>query len=66
MRLTRPTIIVFLISLICGVLALLAVRIAHATHNNVLASLISLPISAFWLMTVAWGLLTAGVLLRGL
>ena len=57
MRLTRPTIIVFLISLICGVLALLAVL-------GIVP--ISLPISAFWLMTVAWGLLTAGVLLRGL
>ena len=59
MRLTRPTIIVFLISLICGVLALLAVESADQRS-------ISLPISAFWLMTVAWGLLTAGVLLRGL
>ena len=57
MRLTRPTIIVFLISLICAVLALLpALGIVS----------IGLPISAFWMMTIAWGLLTAGVLFRGL
>ena len=57
MRLTRPTIIVFLISLSCAVLALLpALGIVS----------IGLPISPFWMMTIAWGLLTAGVLFRGL
>jgi hypothetical protein len=47
----------FLISLACAVLALLlALGVAAVT----------LPVSAFWLMTVAWGLLTAGGLSRGL
>jgi|TARA_R110000850_G_scaffold11284_2_gene38779 predicted PurR-regulated permease PerM len=56
MRLTAPTFIVFLISLICGVLALLPV---------LGIAVVALPISTFWLMTIAWGLLLAGVLFRG-
>lgn len=56
MRLTRPSIIIFLASVICGVFALLPMfGIA----------VVSLPISGFWLMTIAWGLMTAGVLFRG-
>ena len=56
MRLTAPSFIVFLISVICAVLALLPVfGIAVVT----------LPISTFWLMTIAWGLMAAGVLFRG-
>lgn len=55
MRLSPPTFILFLISLACAVLALLPVfGIA----------IITVPISGFWLMTLAWGLLTAGVLFR--
>lgn len=56
MRLTAPTFVVFLISLICGVLALLPV---------LGIAVVALPISTFWLMTIAWGLLLAGVLFRG-
>lgn len=56
MRLTAPTLIVFLISIICAVLALLPV---------LGIALVALPISSFWLMTIAWGLMTAGVLFRG-
>ncbi|WP_295512723.1 hypothetical protein [uncultured Sulfitobacter sp.] len=55
MRLSPPTFILFLISLACAVLALLPVfGIA----------IITVPISGFWLMTLAWGLLTAGMLFR--
>lgn len=57
MRLSAPTLINFLIALTCAVLALLPFfGIA----------VIALPISGFWLMTIAWGLLTAGVLFRGM
>lgn len=57
MRLTAPSFIVFLISIICAVLALLPVfGIA----------VVALPISTFWMMTIAWGLMTAGVLFRGM
>ncbi|MEE4188006.1 MAG: hypothetical protein V2I76_06110 [Roseobacter sp.] len=57
MRLSAPSFIVFLLSVICAALALLPV---------VGIALVALPISGFWLMTLAWGLMTAGVLLRGL
>lgn len=57
MRLSAPSFIVFLISIICAVLALLPIfGIA----------VVALPISSFWLMTIAWGLMTAGVLFRGI
>jgi len=57
MRLTAPSFIVFLISIICAVLALLPVfGIA----------VVALPISTFWMMTIAWGLMTAGVMFRGM
>jgi|TARA_B110000902_G_C13737043_1_gene371321 hypothetical protein len=56
MRLTAPTFIVFVISLICAVLALLPV---------LGVAVVAVPISGFWLMTIAWGLLLAGVLFRG-
>jgi len=56
MRLTPPSFIIFLISIICGVLALLPVAGI---------ALVALPLSAFWLMTIAWGLLIIGVLFRG-
>lgn len=56
MRLTAPTFIIFVISVICGALSLLSVfGIA----------VVVLPVSAFWMMTIAWGLMTAGVLFRG-
>jgi hypothetical protein len=57
MRLTAPSFIIFLISIICAVLALLPVfGIA----------VVALPISTFWMMTIAWGLMTAGVMFRGM
>lgn len=57
MRLTAPSFIVFLISIICAVLALLPVFGV---------AVVALPISTFWLMTTAWGLMTAGVMFRGM
>ena len=56
MRLSAPSFIVFVISLICGALAVLPVFGV---------AVVALPISGFWLMTIAWGLLLAGVLFRG-
>ena len=57
MRLTAPSFIVFLLSIICAVLAFLPVfGIA----------VVALPISTFWMMTIAWGLMTAGVMFRGM
>ena len=57
MRLTAPSFIIFLISVICAVLALLPIfGIA----------VVALPVSGFWMMTIAWGLMTAGVLFRGM
>lgn len=56
MRLTPPSFIIFLISTICAVLALLPV---------LGVAVVALPISGFWMMTIAWGLMTAGVLFRG-
>jgi hypothetical protein len=56
MRLTAPSFIIFLMSVIFAVLALLPVfGIA----------VVALPVSGFWMMTIAWGLMTAGVLFRG-
>ena len=57
MRLTPPSLILFLISAVCAVVALLQVFGFVA---------VALPVSNFWLMTTAWGLLTAGVLFRRL
>ena len=56
MRLSAPSFIVFVLSLICGALAVLPVFGV---------AVVALPISGFWLMTIAWGLLLAGVLFRG-
>jgi hypothetical protein len=56
MRLTPPSFIIFLISIICGVLALLPIAGI---------ALVTLPLSAFWLMAIAWGLMIIGVLFRG-
>jgi hypothetical protein len=56
MRLTPPSFIIFLISIICGVLALLPIAGI---------ALVALPLSAFWLMAIAWGLMIIGVLFRG-
>ena len=56
MRLTAPTFIIFVISVVCAVLALLP-------FFGV--AVVALPVSGFWLMTIAWGLLTVGVLFRG-
>lgn len=55
LRLSQPSFAIFLVSLICGVIALLRVF-------GVVA--IALPVSSFWLMTAAWALMTIGVLFR--
>ena len=55
MRLTAPSFIILAISLACGIFALL---------RAFGVVLIPLPISGFWLMTIAWGLLVFGVLFR--
>ena len=55
MRLTAPSFMFLTISLVCGIFALLRV------FGIVL---ISLPISGFWLMTIAWGVMVFGVLFR--
>ena len=55
MRLTAPGLILLSISLACGIFALL---------RAVGVILITLPISGFWLMTIAWGVLVFGVLFR--
>jgi hypothetical protein len=47
----------FIISLICGVLALLPI---------LGLAIVALPIASFWLMTIAWTVLMSGVMLRGL
>lgn len=57
MRLTPPSFLMFLVSLIAGVLALLPMFGV---------AIVALPISAFWLMTIAWGALMIGVLFRGI
>ena len=57
MRLTPPSFLLFLASLACAVLALLPV---------LGVAVVTLPLSGFWLMALAWGLLAAGVLFRGL
>lgn len=57
MRLSAPSLIVFLLSIVCGVLALLPLLGITA---------VAVPLSSFWLMTLAWGLMTAGVLFRGM
>ena len=59
MRLTILTFIVSVISLICAVLALLPVLDVAVVLG---VAVVALPISGFWLMTIAWGLLLAGVL----
>ncbi len=55
MNLSAPTMIVFLISLVIAILGLL----------SGLAIFSIIPISAFWLMTIAYGVLAAGCLLKG-
>lgn len=57
MRLTRPSTIIFIISVVCGVLALLPV---------LGVAVVALPITSFWMMTIAWALMTAGVMFRGM
>jgi len=55
MKLSPPTNIVFIISLVVAVLGLLAG----------LGVLAFLPISGFWLMAIAYGVMLAGVMLKG-
>lgn len=55
MSLSAPTNIVFIISLVVAILGLLAG----------LGIFSIIPISAFWLMTIAYGILALGCLLKG-
>lgn len=54
MRRSRPSLTILIISLVCGILALLPL---------VGISLVALPISSFGMMVIAWAVLLAGVLL---
>ena len=56
MSLSAPTQIVFIISLIIAILGLLAGLGVFAI----------IPIPAFWLMAIAYGLLALGCLLKGM
>jgi len=56
MNLSAPTNIVFIISLVVALLGILAG----------LGILAIIPISAFWLMTIAYVILAAGSMLKGL
>ena len=53
MRRSRPSLTILLISLICGILSVLPL---------VGINLVSVPISSFGLMSIAWVTLLAGVL----
>ena len=53
MRRSRPSLITFVISVLCAILALLPI---------VGINLVAVPVSSFGLMTIAWVVLLAGVL----
>ena len=53
MRRSRPSLTIFIASLVCAILAVLPM---------VGVNIIALPISSFGLMSLAWVLLAAGVL----
>jgi len=55
MNLSAPTVVVFVISLVIAVLGVLA--------GTGILSII--PLSAFWLVTIAYAVLAAGCLLKG-
>lgn len=55
MSLSAPTTVVFIISVIIAIIGLL----------GGLAIIPGLPLSAFWIMTIAWVILAAGCLLKG-
>ncbi len=55
MKLSAPTVIVFLISLVVAVLGLLSYYAG-----------MTLPLSSYHLMLVAWVVLTVGVVMKGL
>ena len=57
MRLGAPKFLTFVISLILAALSILP-------HFGIIA--VTLPISGYWLLAFAWGLLSAGVLFRSL
>lgn len=56
MNLSAPTQIIFLISLAIAVLAIL----------SALGIFSIIPIASVWLAVIAWGVLTAGTLLKGI
>lgn len=55
MSLSAPTTVVFIISVIIAIIGLLAA----------LAIIPGLPISSFWIMAIAWVVLAAGCLFKG-
>ena len=57
MRLSAPKFIIFIISVVLAALSLLPML-------GIVA--VSLPISGYWLLAAAWGLLTAGVVFKGM
>lgn len=56
MNLSAPTNVVFIIAVVIAILGLMAGLGVFAI----------IPISAFWLMTIAFGILAAACLLKGL
>lgn len=57
MRLSAPKFYIFVISAVLAALSILP-------QFGVIA--INLPVSGYWLLVIAWGLLTAGVVFKGL
>ena len=57
MRLSAPKFYVFVISVVLAALSILP-------QFGIIA--VSLPISGYWLLAIAWGLLTAGVMFKGM
>lgn len=56
MSLSAPTTVVFIISVIIAIIGLLAF----------LAVIPGLPIPSFWIMTIAWVVLAAGCMFKGM
>ena len=57
MRLSAPTFAIFVISVILAALSLLPAL-------GIIA--ISLPVSGYWILAAAWGLLALGCMLKGM
>jgi hypothetical protein len=57
MTLTAPTQIVFIIAVVIAIIGLLAALTTYVAF---------IPLSAFWIMTIAFVVLALGVLLKGM